>query len=220
MPSLPLATSHRVLDPIDRISEVLFGLIMVMTFTGTLSVAGAGRDDVRTMLVGALGCNLAWGLIDGIFYLMGCMASRGETLRVFQRIRSATDAGEARQMILEALPPIVAGVLDSHEVESLRERVMAMPEPAHGDRLQADDYLGAAGVFFLVFLSTFPVAIPFLLIADPHTALRVSNAVAVVMLFITGYSFGRLSNRPPLLVGGAMVVVGLVLVGLTIALGG
>jgi len=44
----------RALEPIDRLSEVLFGLIMVLTFTGSLSVAEAGREDVRTMLAGAL----------------------------------------------------------------------------------------------------------------------------------------------------------------------
>ena len=52
----------RILDPMDRISEVLFGLIMALTFTCTLGVAAA---EVRTMLIGALGCNLAWGIIDG-----------------------------------------------------------------------------------------------------------------------------------------------------------
>ena len=72
--------SRRVLDPIDRISEVLFGLIMVLTFTGSLSVAEAGRDDVRTMLIGALGCNLAWGIIDAMLYLMGCLAEKGRDL--------------------------------------------------------------------------------------------------------------------------------------------
>src|SRR5204862_345440 len=69
-------SSKRVLDPIDRVSEVLFGLIMVLTFTGALSVAEAGREDVRTMLIGALGCNLAWGIIDGVLYLMGCAFGR------------------------------------------------------------------------------------------------------------------------------------------------
>ena len=71
----------RALDPIDRLSEVLFGLIMVLTFTGSLSVVGAGREDVRTMLVGALGCNLAWGLIDAVFYLMGCLAEKERVSR-------------------------------------------------------------------------------------------------------------------------------------------
>ncbi len=62
-------SSKRVLDPVERVSEVLFGLIMVLTFTGSLSVAKAGRDDIRTMLIGALGCNIAWGIIDGVLYL-------------------------------------------------------------------------------------------------------------------------------------------------------
>jgi hypothetical protein len=59
-----MESSRRVLDPIDRVSEVLFGPIMVLTFTGSLSVAEAGRDDVRTMLIGAPGCSVAWGIID------------------------------------------------------------------------------------------------------------------------------------------------------------
>ena len=60
-----------VLASNERIAEVLFGLIMVLTFTGSLSVAEAERAEVRTMLVGALGCNLAWGIIDAVLYLMG-----------------------------------------------------------------------------------------------------------------------------------------------------
>jgi hypothetical protein len=56
---------------------------MVLTFTGSLSVAEAGRDDVRTMLIGALGCNLAWGIIDGVLYLMGCLADKGRNLMTY-----------------------------------------------------------------------------------------------------------------------------------------
>ena len=53
--------SKGLLDPIERLSEVLFGLIMVLSFTGSLSAATAGREEIRTMLFGAIGCNLAWG---------------------------------------------------------------------------------------------------------------------------------------------------------------
>ncbi len=67
----PGPSSRRVLAPNERVAEVLFGLIMVLTFTGSLSIAEADRADVRTMLLGALGCNIAWGLIDWILYLMG-----------------------------------------------------------------------------------------------------------------------------------------------------
>ena len=71
MPENLIKSSRRHLEPMERISEVLFGLIMVLTYTCSFSVAGAGQEEVRTMLVGALGCNLAWGFIDAVFYLMG-----------------------------------------------------------------------------------------------------------------------------------------------------
>jgi hypothetical protein len=199
---------------------VLFGLIMVLTFTGSLSVADAGRDDVRAMLVGALGCNLAWGLIDAVLYLMGCMAERGRNLAIFRGIRRAEDPSHARRLIADALPPLVARLLQPAELEGLRERLVRIEEPAEASRLQKEDYRGAVGVFLLVFLSTFPVAIPFMVMTEAQPAMRVSNAVAVVLLFTTGYAFGRITGRQPSLVGCGMVVLGLLLVGLTMALGG
>src|SRR4051812_3611640 len=107
MPDNLLKSSNRVLDPIDRVAEVLFGLIMVLTFTGSLSVAEAGRDDVRAMLVGAIGCNIAWGIIDAVLYLMGNLAEKGRSLRTFRGVHQATDPGQAQQIIAGALPPLV-----------------------------------------------------------------------------------------------------------------
>jgi len=213
-------SSKRVLDPIDRVSEVLFGLIMVLTFTGSLSVAEAGRDDVRAMLIGALGCNLAWGIIDGILYLMGSLAEKGRGLLMFRAVRKATDPKEAQRVIAEALPSVVADVLTPTELEAMHERLKQLPEPPAQARLSPDDWRGAVGVFLLVFVSTFPVVIPFIFMRSAGPALRVSNVVAIVMLFLTGYAFGRLTGRRPWLVGISMVVLGSILVGLTMALGG
>src|SRR6187549_3839685 len=123
MSAEPGESSKRVLDPIDRVSEVLFGLIMVLTFTGSLSVAEAGRDDVRAMLIGALGCNLAWGIIDAVLYLMGCLAERATGLRSLRALRGTTDAGKAHRLIADALPPLVASVLEPDDLESLRQRL-------------------------------------------------------------------------------------------------
>jgi hypothetical protein len=209
----------RALEPIDRVSEVLFGLIMVLTFTGSLSVVEAGREDVRTMLVGALGCNLAWGLIDGVFYLMGCLAEKSRGLLTFRAVREA-EPGRGQQLIADALPPVVASVLEPAELESMRVRLKQLPEPPVRARLGTDDFRGALGVFLWVFLSTFPVVIPFLVMQDARPALRASNAIAVVLLFVAGYTFGRLTGRPPAFAGAAMVVLGSILVGLTMALGG
>jgi hypothetical protein len=209
-----------VLEPIDRVSEVLFGLIMVLTFTGSLSVAEAGRDDVRTMLIGALGCNLAWGIIDGILYLMGCLAEKGRGLMALRAARTSNDPRVAQSLIVNALPPAIASIMQPAEVETIRQRLKELPEPPALAHLDRRDWLGSLGVFLLVFLCTFPVVIPFIFMHNAMPALRVSNAIATVMLFLTGFAFGRLSGHRPWLFGISMVFLGMILVGMTMALGG
>ena len=213
-------SSKRVLDPIDRVSEVLFGLIMVLTFTGSLSVAEAGRDDVRAMLVGALGCNVAWGIIDAMLYLMGCLAEKGQSLKTYLTVRKATDPHHAQRLIADALPPLVASILEPAELETMRQRLMQLPEPPARAQLSKDEWLGSIGVFLIVFASTFPVVLPFIVMHNVGPAMRASNAVAIVMLFLTGYAYATITGRNRWLVGTGMVVVGLILVGMTIALGG
>jgi len=193
---------------------------MVLTFTGSLSVAEAGRDDVRAMLIGALGCNLAWGIIDGVLYLMGCMAEKGRGLLTFRAMLRAPNPKEAQRLIVDGLPPMVASVLSQAELEAIHERLKELPEPPDHRQLRKDAWRGAVGVFLLVFVSTFPVVIPFIFMRSAGPALRVSNFIAIGMLFLTGYAFGRLTGRQPWLVGISMVVLGSVLVGLTMALGG
>ena len=216
----PLASSRRALDPADRVAEVLFGLIMVLTFTGSLSVAEAGRDDVRAMLIGALGCNLAWGIIDAILYLMGCLAERSRRLMTLRAVRTAGSPERARDILADALPPEIAAIVEPAELEGIRARLARLPEPPARARMTKEDWTGAAAVFLLVFLSTFPVVIPFIVMRNAMPALRVSNAIAVAMLFMTGYTYGRLTGYRPVGMGIAMVVLGMALVGITMALGG
>ena len=59
-----------------------------------------------------------------------------------------------------------------------------------------------------------------MLLHDAVLALRISNAVAIVMLFLMGYAFGHLTERNPWGVGLFMVLFGILLVVMTIALGG
>jgi len=209
-----------VLDPIDRVSEVLFGLIMVLTFTGSLSVAEAGRENVRAMLIGALGCNLAWGIIDGVLYLMGCLAERGRNLKTLRAVRNATDAKRAQRLIVGALPPLVAAILQPEDLEKIQQGLKQLPEPPDRALWHRNDWLGAVGVFLLVFLSTLPVVIPFIFIEKAWLALRVSNLIAIGMLFLTGHAYGKCVGHRPWLIGVAMVILGCVLVGLTMAMGG
>jgi VIT1/CCC1 family predicted Fe2+/Mn2+ transporter len=172
------------------------------------------------MLIGALGCNLAWGIIDGVLYLMGCLAEKGRDLRMYRAVRGASDPQKARRLIAGALPDLVANSLEPAEYEALRERLRKLPEPPARARLNGTDWRGALGVFLLVFLSTFPVAIPFLFMDNLNSAMRASNAIAVTMLFVTGLLYGRCVGGSPWKFGLSMVVLGLILVAMTMALGG
>jgi hypothetical protein len=211
---------ERVLDPIERSSEIVFGLIMVLTFTGSIAVASAEREEVREVLIGAIGCNVAWGLIDAVMYLVLLRVERGRGLAVARAVHDSSDAAGGRARIAEALPEGMDQLFDADALERARAKLVALPKVAERPRLRSEDWKGALGVFLLVFLSTFPVVVPFMFVTPLHTAMRVSNAVAIVMLYVTGHYLARHGGMRPVLTGLLMVLIGAVLVAITIALGG
>jgi hypothetical protein len=210
----------RVLDPMERISETLFGLIMALTFICSLGVATAGNIKIQTILIGALGCNLAWGIVDGGLYLLARINDQGRNILTLRAIRQAPDPETARRVIADALPPELASVLPPEQLELMRQKLQQLPEPSERPRLTKCDWIGALGLCLLSFLSTFPVVIPFIFLSDAKLALRVSYAVAIAMLFWCGYVFGYRSGLRPWAAGLSMVAVGSALVSVAVALGG
>jgi len=210
----------RVLDPIERISEVLFGVIMALTFTCTRGVATADNIKIKTMLIGALGCNLAWGVIDAGVYLIARIHALGRNIMTLRAMRAAADTGAARRIVADALPPLLASALSDEQLEVIRRRLDQVPDAPARPQLTKRDWLGALGVCLLCFLSTFPVAVPFIIVGDAREALRASNAVAVTLLFCCGYAFGYRSGLSPWVTGLFMVAFAGALVGVAIALGG
>jgi hypothetical protein len=218
--SLANESNKRPLGTSQRIGEALFGLIMVLTFTGSLSVADAGRDDVRAMLIGAVGCNFAWGIIDAIFYLMGCLSEKADRIRCLRTLREAAAPEDGHRVIAESLPPLVAATLGAAEYESIRQKLVLLPEPPSYPWIETREWLAALSVFAWVFAVTFPVVIPFIFMDSLAQAMRVSNAIAIVLLFLCGYAFGGIAGYRRWLTGFAMVALGTALVAITIALGG
>src|SRR5262249_40005535 len=153
----PLRSSTRLLDPLERACEILFGVIMVLTFTGSISVAEGAATETRTVMAGAIGCNLAWGIIDAVMYLMANFTERARGLVTLRAIRHAREHEAAHRLIVDALPAPVSSVLTPVEIERLHERLSERPEPTARVSLNLADFAGAAGVFLLVFLSTFPI---------------------------------------------------------------
>ena len=210
----------RVLDPVERVSEVIFGLLMAMTFVGSLSVASAGEEDVRTMMITALGCNLAWGLADAVMYLVRTATGRTRTRTMAARLRAATDASDGQSIVAEVLPPSIANSLGSDGLEVLRQRLAALPPSPGRLPLHGQDFAGALGIFSLVVFATFPVVVPFIFLDQAELAVRVSNGIALAMLFIAGCVLARYAGGRPWYSGFALAITGAVLMAAIMALGG
>ena len=216
----PRPSSNRVLDPLERFSEIVFGLIMVLSFTCAISVAEVGREDVRAMFIGAIGCNLAWGIIDAAFYIIACLTEHGRNAVLLRDVQQSTDATKARQSIADALPPKVAEALQEADLDRIQAHLKQLPPPAARPRLTGQDWRGAAGVFLLVFVSTLPVVVPFIFMHEARLALRISNGIAIALLFGAGHMLAGYAGLHRVPTGLSMVAIGAALVALTIALGG
>jgi len=217
----PAATREPVLNPVDRVSELLFGLFMALTFVGAVSVTEAGRNDIRVMLGAALGCNLAWGLVDAVMYLVRTVADRGRLLSLSHAVRAAAgDPAEGRRVIEQALQKAAATLLTTTEVEAVRQRIVAMNELPLRPRITRDDLLAALAVFLIVVASTFPVVLPFVLFRDVGVAKAVSRAIALAMLFFGGLALGRYAGYGSWKAGVLMAGLGSVVVAAVMALGG
>jgi hypothetical protein len=215
-----LRKEKRLLNPIDRISEILFGLIMVLTFTCTISVAQTDRAELHDLLIGAVGCNFAWGLVDAVMFILTGLAEKGHGRIMLNYVRSTKDEEKARELIADALPPIVASTIEKNDLENIRKALLKFPESSLRVRVMTKDLKTALGVFLLVFLSTIPVALPFLIFNNVQSALRVSNLVAIILMFFCGWLLARYAGYNKWFMGIFMILLGIVLVALTIALGG
>jgi VIT1/CCC1 family predicted Fe2+/Mn2+ transporter len=209
----------RILDPIERVSEMIFGLLMAMTFIGAINAASDGRQEVRTMMLAALGCNLAWGLTDAVMYLVATLTERTRGRTLLARLRRE-DAAAGRSLIAEVLPPTLVAAAGTEGLERLRGRLAEMRDEALPPRLGGDDFKGALGVFLAVVIATFPVVVPFMLVDSLALAMRLSNGAAIGMLFIGGWALARYSGGNPWRAGAALAAIGAVLTGAIMALGG
>jgi hypothetical protein len=214
------APREPVLNPVDRVSEMLFGLFMALTFTGAVSVAEQGDAQIRTMFIAALGCNLAWGMVDAVMYLVRTVTDRGRLLTLIRSVQSAPDAESGRRLIEGSLSRVAAGLVASAEIEAMRGRILALNSLPARPKVKRDDLIAALAIFLIVVAATFPVVLPFMVIADVGTAKNISRAVALAMLFFGGLALGRHAGYGNWRVGFLMAGLGTALVVAINALGG
>jgi hypothetical protein len=210
------------LEPVEEVGELVFGLIMVLTFTLGASITLGDQEETRELLLAVLGCNAAWGIIDAALYLVARVSERGRLHRLVRAVQAARSDGWARAAIArevdQRLPPVIApqmrAALDAHLVERVRTLELER------NRVTGEDLWAAIAVFWLVFLAALPAVVPFLLIQDPMIAMRTSNAVLITLLFIVGWRWAGYTGASRWRTAFLVTLLGVGLVSVAILLGG
>jgi len=218
-----IATIGRYLDPETVFAEILFGLIMALTFTlGASLVVGPDPDRSYEIIYGVVTCNLAWGLIDGVFYVLGELFVLGRRGMRIGRVQTARSREEAMLGIRQEFDERIAAITTPEEREriygAIHQLVTRTAVPA--TRPTREGLLGALLVFALVSATSLPVLLPALVLGDPSAALKIANVLLVVCLFLTGRAMAKAVGGRGIWFGLIMAALGMVLVGIAKALGG
>ncbi|AHG45005.1 VIT family [Rhizobium leguminosarum bv. trifolii CB782] len=214
----------KIIDPGDALGEVLFGLIMALTWTvGSRLVFAKEGLDVHDLIVATIGCNVAWGIIDAVLFFLGTTFNKSRRLRLFRQIKAARSESAALKLLAKEFPieeaPFSAKGADADALYRSLLTLACRADPVKAS-LPKGDLFAAIAVFALVSATSIPAVIPFLLIDSAHLALRISNLFLILLLFVTGYAWAKFSGGRPFYAGMTMTCLGLLLVAIAIALGG
>ncbi len=220
----------RYLDPVDMLVEAIYAVLIVMTFTMAVRLFKpdiAAHPDVaefivESLFVAALGCAIAWALIDGVIYILTSLAERGQVRRVVRRSQAAENPAQAVAEVAEMLDACIGQVTTEVERNAFAKGIVSNLAGRHPTEswVERDDITGALALSSVAVISALPVVLPLLLVSDPFIALRISNLVAVAYLYLMGYWWGKYAGARPVRVGAMLAFTGTALTLIAIPLGG
>lgn len=221
----------RFLAPIDALTAAIYSILIVLTFTLAFTVIkrwpgynqpipeGFGAE----LFFAVLGAAVAWALIDGLMLALLSMLARGEKHRFLQALQAADSDEEAAAVIADefdfVLEPIASekkrAMLYADVLEHLRD---SEPRPVG---FQREDFVEGLGAAVVAIAAAAPSLLPLWLWRDDAlAALRISNIVSFIILFILGYRWGRYTGANPWKVGALLLLAGVLLMAIAIPLGG
>jgi phosphoribosylformylglycinamidine (FGAM) synthase PurS component len=202
------------------------GVIMVLVMIGYLKLSLSRGEDIEmknTLILIPLGCNAAWGMIDGLMYVLINLIRRGKVYRLSQSIKSKKDQEDVQTSIEDALSSTVIDSLKEEDKEKISDEILKRVDPTKIEKpewITKKDLVVILFTFLLVVSTAIPLIIPFIIFDDLILAIRVSFIIGLGMLFSIGYLWGKYASRNKIRSGIAMMIIGSVIVGITLALGG
>lgn len=194
---------------------------MVLGITGAVRF-GMAEANNRELFIAVLGCNIAWGVVDGVMFVLVMLFERGRKSRIVNGVLNAPTDEAALQRIHDELGDRLESLTSPAERSQVYRWVLDLARRSEREppRVLREDILGGIAVGLLILVFTLPVVLPFLLFTNTTTAVRISNTITLSMMFGIGWWWGRTVGVSPLRMGAGVTGIGLVLVLITIALGG
>jgi hypothetical protein len=123
----------------------------------------------------AIGCSVAWGVIDATLYVFGSLFYRGQRAHFFRTLKRAHSETEALATVQEEFG-LEDEPLAIHPEDRARLYQAILALSTHATlarvRLLPRDFVSALVVFVLVSTTALPGVIPFLVLEDSYLALR------------------------------------------------
>ena len=204
-------------------SEPMFGVIMVVCFTSVLrAYPNLAEQILGTILISALFCCIAWGLVDGIFYAWEAHYELDKRKKIQEAAKGSAGAGDVEGLVEGHLGDTVVDLLEDEDRKQIYQIVnKKLPGIDLGSVSIREDALTVLIAFGLVVGSSIVVMIPFLVIHPVMTALVVSNVTGIVLLFFMGYWREEAKGIGKKLTTGLLTAfIALIITVVTIVLGG
>jgi hypothetical protein len=204
-------------------SEPMFGVIMVVCFTSILRAhPNLAEIIMGRVLLAALFCCIAWGLVDGIFYAWEAHYELDKKKKLLALVQAPNDPKKAREVVEDHLGDTIVSLMDEKDKEQIYQIVEKSISGVDLGRVGIkEDIVTILIAFGLVVGSSIIVMIPFLLFSPVMTALKISNVTGIFLLFFMGYwreEDKRIAKK--LITGGFTALVALIVTIVTIILGG
>ncbi len=219
------------LDPIDALSATFFSILFALLFTlsyGILIYRGVIDSSFSSgygteLFFAILGAIAIWGAIDGVMYALTAVFQREERHRLLQHLQTAEKEETAVDAIADEFDFILEPITNDDQRYDLYHDILAHLRQAEPQEvgLQREDVVGALTSVLVSVSVVLPSLMPLLLLPENTAlAIRISNVISVIVIFGTGYSWGKHTDTNPWKTGLILVSVCLSLVLMAIFIGG
>ena len=183
----------------DRLSELLYGVLMVTSISGLVLLGQpGGENDLYYMLVVLFITIVMWGLLDGISYALLSSANRAERETLIESLQVEKDRSKRKEAIEGDLEGTLLARLDDESRSKIVD-IIEIGLPRDEERMKKNKLTGfekdiILAAFLLDFIALIILVFPYLFFDNVKTAALTSHVMALGMFVIIGYYYSKYAH--------------------------